>query len=136
MAIPANQDPTYYDIGLCGPFRSDLRNRSEYCGMFKSTTLRNVATRRTFFHNGIFHTLREVLEFYAERDTNPEKWYPINQNGTVRKFDDLPPEYHLNVNIEPPFNRRVGDMPALSEDEIEDVMAFLQTLNDGYQVEK
>jgi cytochrome c peroxidase len=134
MTIPANQDPNYYDLGLCGPFRSDLRGRSEYCGMFKSTTLRNVATRRTFFHNGIFHTLREVLEFYAERDTNPEKWYPLNQDGTVRKFDDLPPEYHVNVNVEPPFNRHVGDMPALSEDEIEDVIAFLQTLNDGYQV--
>ena len=104
--------------------------------MFKSTTLRNVATRRTFFHNGIFHTLREVLEFYAERDTNPEKWYPLDQDGTVRKFDDLPPEYHVNVNIEPPFNRHVGDKPALSEDEIADVIVFLQTLNDGYHVEK
>jgi cytochrome c peroxidase len=111
--IPANADPAYYDLGLCGPLRTDLRAHPEYCGMFKSPTLRNVATRRTFFHNGVFHSLKKVLEFYAERDTNPEKWYPRGQDGSVRKFDDLPSEYRANVNVEPPFDRHVGDKPAL-----------------------
>ena len=44
----------------------------------------------SFFHNGVFHTLREVLEFYAERDTDPAKWYPRNPTARVHKFDDLP----------------------------------------------
>ncbi len=130
--IPANADPAYYDLGLCGPLRTDLRAHGEYCGMFKSPTLRNVATRRAFFHNGVFHTLKEVLEFYAERDTNPHRWYPRNPDGSVRKYDDLPAEYHANINVEPPFDRHVGDKPALSEEEMDDIIAFLQTLTDGY----
>ena len=136
MKIPANQDPAFYDLGLCGPLRPDLRSRLEYCGKFKTMTLRNVTTRRAFFHNGVFHTLREVLEFYAERDTSPEKWYSLNNDGTVRKFDDLPVEYHVNVNVAPPFNHHLGDKPTLSADEINDIIVFLQTLNDGYRVEK
>jgi cytochrome c peroxidase len=101
--------------------------------MFKAPTLRNVALRNTFFHNGVFRSLREVLEFYVQRDTNPEKWYPRKADGSMLKFDDLPPQYHDNVNIEPPFDRRPGDEPALSDAEIDDVIAFLQTLTDGYR---
>src|SRR5262249_30651957 len=33
--IPANADPNYYDLGLCGPQRADLADRSEYCGLFR-----------------------------------------------------------------------------------------------------
>jgi hypothetical protein len=73
-----------------------------------------------------------VLEFYVERDIHPEKWYPPEADGTVRKYDDLPPRYHANVNIEPPFDRHVGDEPRLSGEEIDDIIAFLQTLTDGY----
>jgi cytochrome c peroxidase len=136
MQIPANADPAFYDLGLCGPVRTDLGDRPEYCGMFKSPTLRNVATRRAFFHNGVFHTLKEVLQFYVERDTSPEKWYPRDQDGSVRKFDDLPSAYQANVNIEPPFDRHLGARPALSEEEMDDIIAFLQTLNDGYRRER
>jgi cytochrome c peroxidase len=136
MDIPANTDPAFHDLGLCGPLRTDLRDHPEYCGMFKSPTLRNVALRQSFFHNGMFHTLKEVLRFYAERDTNPEKWYRRNADGTVWKFDDLPGRYHANVNIEPPFDRHVGDEPVLSAQEIDDIIAFLQTLNDGYLDDK
>jgi cytochrome c peroxidase len=132
-AIPANAGPAFYDLGLCGPLRRDLADRGEYCGMFKSPSLRNVALRHAFFHNGVFRTLRQVLEFYVERDTHPEKWYPREADGTVRKFDDLPPQYHANVNIEPPFDRHVGDEPRLSGKEIDDIIAFLQTLTDGYR---
>lgn len=51
--------------------------------------LRNVALRRAFFHNGVFHTLRDVLTFYVRRDTNPEKFY-ARARGRVRPYDDLP----------------------------------------------
>jgi cytochrome c peroxidase len=132
-SIPANADPTFHDLGLCGPLRRDLADRGEYCGMFKSPSLRNVALRRAFFHNGVFRTLRQVMEFYVERDTRPEKWYPREADGTVRKFDDLPTQYHANVNIEPPFDRHIGDQPRLSGEEIDDIIAFLQTLTDGYR---
>jgi cytochrome c peroxidase len=74
--------------------RHDFTDRSEYCGMFKSPSLRNVSRRRTFFHNGIFHSLKQVVEFYAERDTSPEKWYPVDGSGALRKYNDLPAQYH------------------------------------------
>ena len=130
--IPANDDPNYFDLGLCGPLRTDFKDRKEYCGLFRTPTLRNVATRQSFFHNGVLHSLRKVVEFYVQRDTNPERWYSRNPDGTVRKFDDLPPEYHENLNFEPPFDRELGDEPALSEAEIDDVVAFMKTLTDGY----
>jgi cytochrome c peroxidase len=135
-AIAANRNSAYFDLGLCGPLRTDLRDRADYCGLFMTPSLRNVAMRHTFFHNGIFHSLRKVLEFYSERDTNPQNWYSRNADGSVNKFDDLPPQYRANVNTEPPFGRRPDGRPALSETEINDMIAFLQTLSDGYQIEK
>ncbi len=54
----------------------------------------------------------------------------------MRKFDDLPARYHANINIEPPFDRHAGDEPVLSEQEIDDIIAFLQTLDDGYIANK
>ena len=132
-AIAANADPNYFDLGLCGPLRTDFLQRKDYCGLFRTPSLRNVALRRTFFHNGVFHSLDAVLHFYVQRDTDPGKWYRRDATGRIRKFDDLPLQYHGNVNTDPPFDRKPGDRPALAEAEIQDVIAFLQTLNDGYQ---
>lgn len=132
-AIPANADPAYFDLGLCGPLRRDFTDRKDYCGLFRTPTLRNVAVRRTFFHNGVFHSLRQAVQFYAQRDTNPERFYPRDAQGIVQKFDDLPAEYWANLNTDPPFDRHAGDIPALSDTEIDDVVAFLGTLTDGYR---
>ncbi|MET3132577.1 cytochrome c peroxidase [Oxalobacteraceae bacterium GrIS 1.11] len=131
--IAATLDPAYFDLGLCGPDRTDLAARAPLCGAFKVPTLRNVATRKTFFHNGAFDNLTDVLRFYVRRDTNPEQWYPLGADGQVDKFNDLPPQYRANVNIlEVPYNRKPGMEPALSEGEIGDVVKFLGTLTDGY----
>jgi cytochrome c peroxidase len=132
--IPANTDPKYYDLGVCGSLRTDLSDRRDLCGLFKVPTLRNVALTAPYFHNGRFNTLREAVEFYVRRDTNPEEWYPTGADGAVRKYDDLPPEYARNVNTdEVPYDRHPGDLPALSPSEIDDVVAFLQTLTDDYR---
>jgi cytochrome c peroxidase len=132
-AIPANADRRYYDLGLCGPWRTDLQDRREYCGQFRTPSLRNVARRPVFLHNGVFHSLIDVVRFYAERDTAPQKWYPHAPNGRVLKFDDLPAAYVANLDVQAPFDRRPGDAPALSEQDIQDIVAFLQTLDDGYR---
>jgi cytochrome c peroxidase len=131
--IPANADPAYFDLGLCGPQRTDFKDRKEYCGLFRTPSLRNVATRKVFFHNGSFHSLQQVLEFYAERDSQPQRWYPHSADGSVRKFDDLPEQYAKNVNVEPPFGQQPGGKPALTAAEIRDMIAFLKTLTDGYR---
>ncbi|HEY3178427.1 MAG TPA: cytochrome c peroxidase [Casimicrobiaceae bacterium] len=131
--IPATQESGYFDLGLCGPI--DLANQRDLCGAFKVPTLRNVATRRVFFHNGRFTTLRDALKFYVRRDTDPAAFYPLAADGTVQKFDDLPSELAANVNTaEVPYDRKPGETPRLSEAEIADLEAFLNTLTDGYRL--
>lgn len=132
-AIPANANAQFYDLGLCGPLRRDLSDRAEYCGMFRTPSLRNVALRRRLFHNGSFTSLTEVVRFYATRDVAPERWYPRDAAGRVVKFDDLPEPYRKNVNMDPPFGGHAGDRPALDEAEIADIVAFLGTLTDDYR---
>lgn len=130
--LQANTDPGYYDLGLCGPFRRDLTDKPEYCGLFRTPSLRNVALRKAFFHNGVFHDLTQVLRFYVERDIHPEKWYARDSGGGVQKYDDLPNQYHKNINNGPPFDKGPKDQPALTAAEIKDVIAFLKTLTDGW----
>ena len=130
--IPANADPSYYDLGLCGPVRTDLAAKHELCGFFRSPTVRNVALRDAFFHNGVYTTLRQVIEFYNERDLHPEKYYPRNPDGSVHRFDDLPPGYPDDIDHDPPLDRKPGAAPALTEADIDDLIAFLKTLTDGY----
>ncbi|MDE0853232.1 MAG: cytochrome-c peroxidase [Nevskia sp.] len=131
-AIPANRDKVYFDLGLCGPARTDLAGHAEYCGLFRVPSLRNVSRRKVFFHNGAFHNLEQVVRFYAQRDTNPGKWYPRRRDGSIDKFNDLPPPYRQNVNMEVPFGGKPGERPLLTEPEIRDIVAFLGTLSDGY----
>ena len=129
-ALPANDDPAYFDLGLCGPVRTDLTGHGEYCGFFRVPGLRNTAARHVYFHNGLFHTLEQVMNFYVARDTSPAKFYP-KAHGRVDAFDDLPPQHRKNVNHEPPFGGRPGAPPALTQAEIRDVIAFLGTLTDA-----
>jgi cytochrome c peroxidase len=131
--LKTNRAAGYYDMGLCGPVRADQRGERGFCGMFRTPTLRNVATRGAFFHNGRFHSLREALEFYVERDTNPEKWYGKGAGGgRVEKFDDLPVYLRGNVDVvDEPLTRHPGQAPAWNERDIDDVLAFLNALNDA-----
>jgi cytochrome c peroxidase len=129
--LKANRIAGYYDMGLCGPMRLDQRGERGFCGMFRTPTLRNVATRGAFFHNGRFHSLREALEFYVERDTNPEKWYRKGAGG-VEKFDDIPAALRANIDVvDEPLTRHPGQAPAWNARDIDDVIAFLNTLTDA-----
>ena len=151
--VPVNSTDgvhTYYDLGVCGPFRAQSVDLAANCGQFKVPTLRNIAVTAPYFHNGRFTTLKDAIGFYVRRDTHPEEWYPTASDGSVTKFDDLPATYggqfvvqagvvgsdagYLgNVNTsEIPYNRLIGDTPALSTAEIDDVITFLCTLTDGY----
>jgi cytochrome c peroxidase len=129
-AIKANADPNFHDLGLCGPLRTDLAGQAEYCGRFRTPSLRNVALRQTFFHNAAVTSLAQAVRFYVQRDTDPARWY-----GAAGKFDDLPARYHANVNVEAPFGGAPGSAPLLTDAEIDDVVAFLGTLTDADQGE-
>jgi cytochrome c peroxidase len=133
-ALAANHDPAYYDLGICGPYRTDMSSETQYCGLFGTPTLRNVATRQVFMHNGVYHSLAQVLDFYDFRDTDPQKIYPRAADGIVAKYDDIPARYLANVDgTDPPFDRKPGEAPAMTPQDEADIIAFLQTLTDGYQ---
>jgi len=159
--IPANANAAFIDMGVCGPLRADHlpakpNADNQFCGMFKTPTLRNVATRGAFFHNGVIHSLEQAIRFYNTRDTNPEIWYPTvggtpkarpdadfpmyglittqYAGGTVLKFDDLPAAYRVNIDTQMPLDgRKPGSTPPLTEGDIADLVCFLKTLTDGYQ---
>lgn len=137
-AIPANRRAAFHDLGLCGPLRTDLHDAQEpadLCGQFKVPSLRNVAVRSRFFHNGVMSSLRQVLEFYATRDTDPQRWYAAGAarqgHGPAPVFDDLPERWQGNVNRLPPFGSRPDGQARLSAQDIDDLLAFLATLTDA-----
>ena len=129
--------PLYYDLGLCTAQNPTtphtLPASAQYCGMFKTPTLRNVASRKVFFHNGVFNNLVDVINWYNTRDTNPSAWYPT-VNGVVQKFNDLPPAYRANLDsVDVPFDGLpVGGTPHMSAQDVADLKCFLETLTDGY----
>jgi cytochrome c peroxidase len=134
QALAANADPAYFDLGICGPYRTDMSDQTQYCAMFGTPTLRNVATRQVFMHNGVYQTLEQVLDFYDFRDVAPDKIYRRAADGTVLKYDDIPEKYRANVDVaDPPFDRHPGEPPAMTQEDEADIIAFLKTLTDGYQ---
>lgn len=75
----------------------------ELWGQFKVPSLRNVALTNPYMHQGQFQTLGEVLDFYSTRE------------------GAMPPGHHQEQILEP-LN--------LSPEEIEDLIAFLESLTD------
>lgn len=159
IGVPRNAAiPGDADIGLCGPLRTDHPPApgNRFCGMFKAPTLRNVALRKSFFHNGVMHSLEQVIRFYNTRDTMPEIWYPTvggtpkaapdagfpsyglittqYSGGSVQKFDDLPAQFVGNIDTQLPMDGRAAhSAPPMSEQDIGDLICFLDTLTDGYK---
>jgi len=131
-AIAANRNPAWFDMGLCGPLRTDLREHKEYCGLFKTPSLRNVSIKKNLFHNGIYHALEDALRFYAIRDTDYEAIYPRDSQGKTQRFNDLPASLHANIHRDPPFGGKPGGKARISTAELSALLAFLRTLNDGY----
>jgi cytochrome c peroxidase len=128
--IPANKDPKVHDLGICDRPDHPLPDNAQYCGMFKTPTLRNAAIRHAFFHNGKMKSLTEVIRFYNTRDTQPELWYP-KVHGVVQKYDDLPARYRANIDTQGPLDGRPrGSAPPMTEQDIADLEAFLNTLTD------
>jgi cytochrome c peroxidase len=126
-ALAANATSDHFDLGLCRADHARPFNREErWCGAFRTPSLRNVALRPSFMHNGAFTKLRDVVAFYATRGTEPERWY---KSGTA--YEDLPPEYRGLVNVDiPPYDRGRGKPPRLDDSEIDAIVAFLGTLSD------
>ena len=39
--LAGNRNPGYFDLGVCGPHRTDIAEQTQFCGMFVTPTLRN-----------------------------------------------------------------------------------------------
>jgi cytochrome c peroxidase len=126
--VPATQDPAYADLGLCARKGAAVAAaEARLCGAFRTPSLRNVALRESFMHNGALSSLRDVVAFYATRDTAPERWY----RGGV-SYDDLPSKARDFVNVDvPPYDRPRGAQPRLDGHDIDAIVAFLGTLTDS-----
>ncbi|MES2264897.1 MAG: cytochrome c peroxidase [Pseudomonadota bacterium] len=128
--IPANRAAGYADLGICERADHPRASNAQYCGMFKTPTLRNVATRSVFFHNGQLKSLADVISFYNTRDTEPQRWYPTVR-GVVQKYNDLPPRYRANLDRQMPLDgRKPGSAAPMSQQDMQDLEAFLRTLTD------
>ncbi len=116
------------DKGVCThPLVRTRSDAQSMCGAFKVPSLRNVAVRRAFFHNAAMTDLREVITFYATRDTDPKRWY-----GTSKPLGGVNPSLRANVNRdEVPYGQKPGEQARLSEQDIDDLLAFLHTLTDA-----
>jgi cytochrome c peroxidase len=126
--LPANRDPAHFDLGLCQRPQPRYRSDDEqFCGAFRTPSLRNVAVRPALMHNGVFTDLRQAVAFYATRATNPERWY-----GRAATYDDMPARYREYVGTDKaPYNRQPGERPALDDAEIDALVAFLRALTDA-----
>lgn len=144
--IPDNADSAYFDLGLCQSevvaqhIPEVIEDKEAFvaslCGAFKVPTLRNVERTSPYMHNGYFLELRDVVDFYATRETDPAKWYPQDDDGSVTKYNDLPGQYWDNVNTsEAPYDRAEGEEARLTSEEIDAIVSFLEALTDGYHNE-
>jgi cytochrome c peroxidase len=84
--------------------RYEVTKNPEHLGLFKVPSLRNVAVTAPYMHNGMFKTLREVVEYYSHPDKVVQ--------GSINRDKAL----DLGIN--------------LAEDEVSDLVAFLEALTD------
>lgn len=117
-AQPPSVNPhgaAYVDVGLGANPRvvKDGASRANR-GRFKVSTLRNVALTAPYFHNGIFTTLKEAVAFYNRRDLEPLRFGPPEVPETVNRAE-------------------LGNL-GLSDEEEDALVAFLETLTDGYSI--
>jgi cytochrome c peroxidase len=113
-------------------------------GQFQVSTARNVAMtppqcptteagsgqyfQKGFFHNGYIKSLKQLVHFYNTRDTKFA--YPVTSghcpSGTIEKVTCWPmPEVRNNLDM------TTGNL-GLTDREENQIVAFLQTLTDGY----
>lgn len=120
LGVPSNQKileikgANFVDIGL-GKTVKDNTNAEPGAdnGKFKVSSLRNIARTAPYMHNGVFTSLKEVVDFYNTRDTDV-KW--------------AKPEIATTMNTE-----ELGNL-GLSDQEVDDIVAFMRTLSDGYEL--
>ena len=135
---PAGRD--WIDPGLGGFLitRSEWANMAtENMGKQKVPTLRNVGKRygngypKAYTHNGYFKSLKSIVHFYNTRDVKPVCPDLFTTEKNALKMGCWPaPEVAENVNTD-----ELGNL-GLTDAEEDAVVAFMNTLSDGFKVKK
>jgi len=138
--MPAQWNPegaAFVDTGLGGYLKGAGNTPSQYepeMGKFKVPTLRNVGKRpspgfvKAFGHNGYFKSLKEIVHFYNTRDVLDR----------CEKLSDPKPGENCWPEPEVPSNlnrEELGNLGLTGKEE-EAIVAFMETLSDGYSIEK
>lgn len=106
----------------------DILDEPSQDGKIKVPTLRNVAITAPYMHNGYFKTLHGAVEFYSSRDTKRRCQQSLTTETKALAQQCWPAaEVPNNVNHD-----ELGALN-LSPTEINDLVAFLKTLTDGYK---
>lgn len=113
---------SFVDKGLGGALGLATEN-----GKFKVPTLRNIAVTGPYMHNGYFRTLKGVVDFYNTRDVKRACRSPWTTEAVAKGLNCWPAaEVADNVNAD-----ELGNL-GLSDREVDDIVAFLRTLTDGW----
>ena len=129
--LPAEYNPDgekFVDIGLAAnpQVKADGRAQQEK-GKVKVPTLRNIELTAPYMHNGYFQDLRNVVDFYNTRDVKPACPNPLTSEAEALQQSCWPAaEIKENVNKD-----ELGNLK-LTEQEVDDIVAFMLTLTDGY----
>jgi cytochrome c peroxidase len=114
----------YVDLGLGGELDDPMED-----GKFKIPSLRNCAVTAPYMHNGVFKTLKEVVHFDNTRD----ELAVCGPDDAMGEGCWPPPEVDRNIHRHmPPMPRTFGQLKLTDEQE-DDIAAFLMTLTDGYE---
>lgn len=133
------------NIGVGSNGRGDFLEAN---GEFRVPSLRNVDKRpspnfvKSYMHNGVFKSLKEVVHFYNTRNlTRLGEVVNLTRTDPYADVKGQPiwplPEYPSAVTLQNPAGRpagpnaRVGNL-GLNDREENEIVAFLQTLSDGY----
>ncbi|MGD0739462.1 MAG: cytochrome c peroxidase [Terracidiphilus sp.] len=119
------------DSGQLNPDSQWVSLAPKFDAKFQVPTLRNVDMRPTqgfvkaYMHNGYFKSLKEVVHFYNTRDVLPR----CKAGDSGEKVTCWPPpEDATNLN-----KKQLGNLK-LTDQEEDDLVAFLKNLTDGYKV--
>ena len=126
LGVPTN--PELVSLGHSAPDMglSQTTQREEDRGKFKVPTLRNIALTAPYMHNGYFKTLKQVVEFYNDRDVKPACNKILSADEA--EINGCWPTAEITETVN---HKELGDLK-LSEQDILDLVAFMQTLSDDY----
>jgi cytochrome c peroxidase len=86
---PNLTDERFHNTGLPGgdPGRHEVTGRPSDRGAFKTPTLREVAVRPPYMHDGSLRTLSEVIEHYDRGGAGKEGRVPAGLDPEMEKLD-------------------------------------------------